>query len=203
MKDKIHWYDGWIYHKFIAPNQDITFRIMQTMMKKDTTVVDVGCGTGRFVFQAAEKFKFVVGLDLSSRNINKAKRLLSKTKVNNVSFIHGDAEELQNYLEEKFDYATISYVIHELPENSRLKILNNLKAISNEIVIGDYFVPQPYNRRGLANNIAEVLAGKDHFYNYRNFVNNYGLPELIDKAGMRIVQQKEGVYGTSLILKIK
>ena len=61
MNDKIHWYDGWIYHKFIAPNQDITFRIMQTMMKKDTTVVDVGCGTGRFVFQAAEKFKFVVG----------------------------------------------------------------------------------------------------------------------------------------------
>lgn len=203
MKDKFHWYDGWFYDRFIAPNQDKTFRIMQAMMEKDSTIIDVGCGTGRFVFQSAEKFNSVVGLDLSSRNINLANQILSKTEHSNISFIHGDAEELQNHLDKKFDYSTISYVIHEMPEEIRLKILNNLKAISNEIIIGDYFVPQPSNRRGISNKIAEVLAGKDHFNNYRNFVKNGGLPGLIEKAGMTIVQKREGVHRTSLIVKIK
>lgn len=203
MKDKFHWYDGLFYDRFIAPNQDATFRIMLAMMEKDSTVIDVGCGTGRFVFQAGEKFKSVVGLDLSSRNINFANQLLSKTTHTNVSFIHGNAEELLNGLDRKFDYSTISYVIHEMPEEIRLKILSNLKAISNEIIIGDYSVPQPFNRRGISNKIAEVLAGKDHFKNFLSFVKNGGLPGLVEEGGMSTLQQKQGVHGTSLIVKIK
>ena len=203
MKDKFHWYDGWFYDRFIAPNQDGTFRIMQGMMDKDSTVVDVGCGTGRFVFQAGDKFNSVVGLDLSSRNIKLANKYLSKTKKSNISFIHGNAEELQSHIEKKFDYSTISYVIHEMPLEIRLKILSNLKEISNEIIIGDYFVPQPSNKRGLANKVAEVLAGKDHFNNYKSFVKNGGLPGLIEEAGMTIARQKQGIHGTSHIVKIR
>lgn len=203
MKDKFHWYDGWFYDRFIAPNQDETFRIMQTMMEKNSTVIDVGCGTGRFAFQAGEKFNSVVGLDLSSRNIKLANQLLSRTTQPNVSFIHGNAEELKNHLDKKFDYSTISYVIHEMPEEIRLKILSNLKEISNEIIIGDYFAPQPFNRRGVSNKIAEVLAGKDHFNNFKTFVKNGGMPGLVEEAGMTILQQKQGVHGTSLIVKIK
>ena len=85
----------------------------------------------------------------------------------------------------------------------RLKILSNLKEISNEIIIGDYFVPQPNNTRGLSNKMAEILAGRDHFNNFKNFVKNGGLPGLVEKAGMHIAQQKQGVHGTSLIVKIK
>ena len=147
MKDKFHWYDGWFYDKFIAPNQDGTFRIMQAMMDKDSTIVDVGCGTGRFVFQAGKKFDSVVGVDLSSRNIKLANQMLGKIEQPNISFLHANAEELIDHLDGKFDYSTISYVIHEMPVDIRMKILESLKAISNEIIIGDYFVPQPRNKR--------------------------------------------------------
>ena len=203
MKDKFHWYDGWFYDKFIAPNQDGTFRIMQAMMDKDSTIVDVGCGTGRFVFQAGKKFDSVVGVDLSSRNIKLANQILEKIEQPNISFIHANAEELKNHLDKKFDYSTISYVIHEMPIDIRMKILETLKAISNEIIIGDYYVPQPRNKRGISNKIAEILAGKDHFNNFKSFVKNGGLPGLVKEAGMTIVQQKQGVHGTSLIVKIK
>ena len=203
MKDKFHWYDGWFYDKFIAPNQDGTFRIMQAMMDKDSTIVDVGCGTGRFVFQAGKRFSSVVGVDLSSRNIKLANQLLEKIEQPNISFIHANAEELKNHLDRKFDYSTISYVIHEMPIDIRLKILETLKAISNEIIIGDYYVPQPRNKRGISNKIAEILAGRDHFNNFKSFVKNGGLPGLVEDAGMTIVQQKQGVHGTSLIVKIK
>jgi len=203
MKDKFHWYDGWLYDKFIAPNQDATFRIMQTMMDKDATIIDVGCGTGRFVFQVAKHFNSVVGIDLSSRNIKLANTILSQSKQTNISFVHGDAENLMKHFDKKFDYSTISYVIHEMPIEVRIKILKTLKEVSDEIIIGDYFVPQPFNQRGLSNKIAEVLAGKDHFSNFISFVKNGGLPGLIEEAGMSIVQQKQGVHGTSLIVKAR
>ena len=203
MRDKFHWYDGWFYDNVIAPNQDKTFRIMQAMMDKNSTVVDVGCGTGRFVFQSAERFNSVVGVDLSSRNIKLANQILSRTNQTNISFIHGDAEDLKELLDKKFDYSTISYVIHEMPIDIRVSILKTLKVVSEEIIVGDYFVPQPSNNRGLSNKIAELLAGKDHFNNYRSFVKNGGLPRLAEDAGLSIVQQNKGVHGTSLIVKIK
>ena len=31
-ENKNHWYDGWLYDKFIAPNQDVTFVQMMRMM---------------------------------------------------------------------------------------------------------------------------------------------------------------------------
>ena len=159
MRDKFHWYDGWFYDRFIAPNLDETFRIMMAMMKKESTVLDVGCGTGRFIFQSEKRFHQAVGVDLSSRNIKTANKNLMNSGATNLSFIHGNAETLAEHVKKKFDYSTISHVIHEMPEEIRLRIIKNMKEVSNEIIIGDYYVPQPNNQRGISNRIAEVLAG--------------------------------------------
>ena len=203
MKNKFHWYDGLFYDKVIAPNQDGTFRIMRAMMNSDASIVDIGTGTGRFVFQAADKFSKVIGVDLSSRNIHFANAQLSSLKTNNVSFLHADAEELKSHFTEKFDYSTVSYVIHEMPYEARLAALKAMREISNEIIIGDYFIPQPKNKRGYSNRIAEFLAGQDHFNNYRNFVKHNGIYGLVETLGMEILQEKIGVHGTSHIVRIK
>lgn len=203
MNNKFHWYDGLFYDKVIAPNQDGTFRIMRAMMSANSSVIDIGTGTGRFVFQASEKFDKVVGLDLSSRNIKFANSQLSNLEMENVSFLHADATELNSHFTEKFDYSTVSYVIHEIPYESRLTVLKAMREISNEIIIGDYFIPQPKNKRGFSNRIAEFLAGKDHFNNYRNFVKHNGIYGLVETLGMQILQDKKGVHGTSHIVRIK
>lgn len=203
MNNKFHWYDGLFYDKVIAPNQDGTFRIMRAMMNPNSSVIDIGTGTGRFVFQASEKFSQVIGIDLSSRNIRFANEQLSNLKFDNISFLHADAEELTSLFTEKFDYSTVSYVIHEMPYEARLKVLKAMRKISNEIIIGDYFIPQPKNKRGYSNKIAEFLAGRDHFNNYRNFVKHNGIYGLVETLGMEILQEKQGVHGTSHIVRIK
>ncbi len=203
MENKFHWYDGKFYDKVIAPNQDGTFRIMRAMMEPSSSVIDIGTGTGRFVFQAAEKFSKVVGVDLSSRNIKFSNSQLSKMNLENVSFLHADAAELKLHFSEKFDYSTVSYVIHEMPYQARLTVLKAMREISSEIIIGDYFIPQPKNKRGYSNRIAEFLAGRDHFNNYRNFVKHNGIYGLVETLGMEILQEKIGVHGTSHIVKIK
>lgn len=202
MDNKFHWYDGFFYDKVIAPNQDGTFRIMRAMMNPNSSVVDIGTGTGRFVFQASERFSTIVGIDISSRNIKFANSQLSNLKMENISFLHADATKLKSHFPKKFDYSTVSYVIHEMPYEMRLVVLKAMREISNEIIIGDYFIPQPKNKRGFANRAAEFLAGEDHFNNYRNFVKHNGIYGLIDTLGMKILQEKQGVYGTSHIVRI-
>lgn len=203
MDNKFHWYDGAFYDKVIAPNQDDTFEIMRKMMSPNKSVIDVGTGTGRFVFQAIKKFRTVVGVDLSSRNIKFANAYLSKVQAENISFLHANAEDLFSYFTEKFDYSTVSYVIHEMPYEARLAVLKTMKKISDEIIIGDYFAPQPHNRRGYANRIAEFLAGRDHFSNYLNFIKHNGIYGLVETLGMTIVEEEQGVHGTSHIVKIR
>ncbi len=90
-----------------------------------------------------------------------------------------------------------------MPYEARLSVLKSMKEISNEIIIGDYLIPQPKNKRGFSNRIAEFLAGKDHFTNYLNFSEHNGIYGLIETLGMEILQEKIGVYGTSHIVRIK
>lgn len=203
MYDKFHWYDGRFYDRFIAPNLDETFRIMLAMMDQNSSVLDVGCGTGRFVFQAGKRAQQATGFDLSSRNISVAKSNQKIIELDNVSFVHGNAESLDEYFTTRFQYSTISHVIHEMPKEIRLSVLKNMKEISDEIIIGDYFVPQPNNIRGASNRIAEFLAGIDHFRNYLSFAKTGGLPALIKEANMEILQEKVGTHGTSHILRIR
>ena len=50
-ENKNHWYDGLFYDKIIAPNQDRAFQIVKSLINKNSSVLDVGCGTGRLAFQ--------------------------------------------------------------------------------------------------------------------------------------------------------
>lgn len=56
-ENKNHWYDGKFYDKLIAPNPALTFVQMMRMIEPESKVIDIGCGTGRFVFKIADRAK--------------------------------------------------------------------------------------------------------------------------------------------------
>jgi len=201
-ENKNHWYDGWFYDKFIAPNQDVTFVQMMRMIEQGSRVVDVGCGTGRFVLKIADRVKKVIGVDLSAKNINFANYLKSNSNNNKINFIHTDAMHLSKVLEEKFDYATISYVIHEMDISLRVPLLNELRKIADNIIIADFAIPMPYNRRGILNRSAEFLAGQDHFKNFLSFSRNDGIKGLVKDANLKVINEKTDKTKTSSIVKV-
>jgi len=86
-ENKNHWYDGWFYDSFIAPNQDKLFGQIKNLIEPDSRIIDVGCGTGRLEFALADKCRSVLRIDLSKRNIDKAgqENIFTGLKVN--SFI--------------------------------------------------------------------------------------------------------------------
>ncbi|HEX9252937.1 MAG TPA: class I SAM-dependent methyltransferase [Ignavibacteriaceae bacterium] len=198
-QNKDHWYDGWFYDTLIAPNQDRMFREIKNVIKPDSTIIDVGCGTGRFSFSVADKVQKVVAIDLSKKNIDKANKTLSKNSNPKISFIHSNLSELVK-INQHFDYAVMTYVIHEVNPEERVALLKEMSQIADQIIIGDYLVPVKKGFWNILNEVVEFLAGKEHYTNFKHFVANNGLARLTEKANLKIVTEIKNKPATSQIL---
>ncbi|GBD89504.1 ubiquinone/menaquinone biosynthesis methyltransferase [bacterium BMS3Abin04] len=200
MEDKKHWYDGIIYDKFIAPNQDRIFSVIASIIKPDSTVVDIGCGTCRLPFFLSDKCLHITGIDLSSKNIKVANSKLKKGNYENVELFHGDATRFANKLKRKYDYATVTFVLHEMPPEERIKMLEVMKTIADKIIIGDYIAPIPESVYGKITQVVEFLAGKDHYNNFKNYEKNGGVHYLLQQAGLKLVKEIKKMPNTSLLV---
>ncbi len=195
--NKDHWYDGWFYDVFIAPNQDKLFNEIKNLIEPDKKIIDVGCGTGRFSFSVADKCKSIVGIDLSKRNIERAKLKMSKNPDDKISFKHASVSNIISENKNNFDYAVLTYVIHEVNEELRINLLNEISQIADKIIIGDYLVPKPKGFWSALNEIVEYAAGNDHYSNYKNYVSSGGIKDLAYKAGLKIAIEIKNQPSTS------
>ncbi len=202
MNDKKHWYDGHFYDKLIAPNQDRMFGQIKKLIPPNSKVLDVGCGTGRLSFQLSDYCEKVVGVDLSSKNISVANSNLKTSSKKNILFVHGDIKKLKNNILEKFDFAVITYVIHEVDEDKRVELLNEIKQVADKIIIGDYIAPTPNSFWGMLNVIVEYLAGKEHYNNFKSYVKNGGINFLVKRAEFNIVEEIKNEPTTSHLVVV-
>lgn len=197
--NKDHWYDGWFYDKIIAPNQDRIFGEIKNIIQPNSKVIDVGCGTGRFSFFIADKVEKIVGIDLSKRNIETANQTLSKKPNSKISFIHTTLSDLISQ-EHNYDYAVMTYVIHEVNPDERVQLLNDMAQIADKIIIGDYLTPSKKGFWNFLNEVVEFLAGNEHYSNYKHFIANNGLQSLVNRAGLKVLVEIKNKPVTSQLL---
>lgn len=183
--NKHHWYDGWFYDRIIAPNQDKLFGRIKELIEPGTRVIDVGCGTGRLSFTLSEKCRSVLGIDLSESNISRAQLTLKNRPDNRISFLHGDISEIKE-MNGHFDYATLTYVLHEVDEDERVKLLIDIADIADKIIIGDYLFPAPKGSGSIISEVIEFVAGANHYRNFKSYMKNGGLKPLADSANLII-----------------
>ena len=188
-ENKNHWYDGWFYDRFIAPNQDQLFAQIKDLIDPQSKVIDVGCGTGRLAFALADYCESVLGVDLSTRNINRAQIMLQRQPNDKISFQHNNGSAANSGGDKPFDYAILTYVIHEVNKEERIKLLNDLSLIADQIIIGDYLFPRPTGLSGFISETIEYLAGKEHYRNYRTYMADGGIHHLARESGLRIITE--------------
>ena len=188
-ENKNHWYDGWFYDRFIAPNQDKLFWQIKNLIQPNSGIIDIGCGTGRLEFTLADKCKSVLGIDLSKKNIDRANLKLLDHPNDKISFKHNNLSEIIKEGQTHFDYAVMTYVIHEVNEEERINLLTGISKVADKIIIGDYLVPRPKGFGSFLSEVIEFIAGTEHYRNFKSYVAKGGIHYLADKAGLKVVEE--------------
>jgi SAM-dependent methyltransferase len=76
---------------------------------KNKTILDVGCGRGRVAIDLAPYAKKVIGIDLSKKDVDAAKKYAASNNIDNAEFICTDAE--------KTDYLSLTDEINMVVSN--------------------------------------------------------------------------------------
>lgn len=92
------------------------------------SILDVGCGDGKFLYQCNKKFanKKLVGLDYSETAINMAKALN-----NSINYIKGDIGDREK-ITEKYDIITLIEVLEHIPPKEISDFIANIKHHLND-----------------------------------------------------------------------
>ena len=199
-ENKYHWYDGWFYDTIIAPNQDKLFKQIKNLIQPQSTIIDVGCGTGRLAFKLSSKSKSVLGIDLSKRNIDRARLSLFRKPDSKITFQHRNLSDVINKDHAHFDYVVLTFVLHEVEEGERLNLLAEMAQVADKIIIGDYFAPKPNGFAGRLTEIIEYIAGAEHYQNYKNYMANGGIYHFADKSGLKIISEIPAQSSTNHIV---
>ena len=152
-------------------------------MKSGDRVLDVCCGTGDQAFYYARSNIITTGIDLNPSMIKVAKRNKKRLGLDNVSFQIADAQEIP-FKNDFFDYASISFGLHEKERRVRNNIISEMKRVvkkEGSLIFIDYQVPLPKGLYSYLIKIIEYLAGRDHFENFKDYFKQGGLSEILKK----------------------
>ena len=156
------------------------------------SVLDVGCGTGIHLERYQKAGCNVSGIDQSPAMLHVARNRLGEA----ANLYEGDASKMP-YADNEFDLIIMTNVLHEMPVAVRSAVIAEEKRVLKEdgrILLID-FHPGPIRplKGWLYKSIitfAEIGAGREHFKNYRDFIANNGLPELILNHGLSVDKEK-------------
>lgn len=92
-------------------------------------VLDVGCGSGRFINDLGKKFpkSNFTGVDFSEKGLALARECALRENLGNVSYIKGDAHDLPNSWSGQFDWTIIGDALHDL--HDPFKALREMYAV--------------------------------------------------------------------------
>lgn len=133
-------------------------------------VIDVGCSNGHLSNSVSSKAKKVVGIDISKKNIETARK---KNKNDNIEYILGDATEYE--FNEKFDVILLSNVLEHI--ENRVVFLEKLHKLSDKIILRVPMVDRDWFTIYKKENGFEYRLDDTHFIEYTIDILNNELKE--------------------------
>jgi malonyl-CoA O-methyltransferase len=100
-------------------------KVLESVNFVNATILDVGCGSGKFLLKVTGKAKVVVGVDFSRKLLLKAKNYAAK----NVHVVQADADHLP-FQEGTFNVAFSFTVLQNMPK--RANTLQEIKRVTTK-----------------------------------------------------------------------
>jgi len=115
-----------VWNRYIDELQMHHLKSIFYMIKPSDTILDLGCGVGRFTFRLAKLCRKVYGVDTSRHAIDICKNIATKSNISNVEFEVMDARKL-SFNDETFDYVfSITTLQHITNENDLVSAIREI-----------------------------------------------------------------------------
>tara|TARA_B100000212_G_C27382579_1_gene537754 strand:- start:906 stop:1907 length:1002 start_codon:yes stop_codon:yes gene_type:complete len=162
----------------------------QFYVKKNQSMLDIGCGSGLSLIEAANQAAYAYGIEADPNIRNIAKKL-------NLEIFIGELDEF-TFKNKKFDLRVINQVIEHIQEqNNFLKVVKNKMSKKSSLIIS---FP---NTKSFWRFISRekwmnwhVLYNLHHF-NANNFI------RMVNKCGFRIIKQNTITPNISTLMQIR
>jgi ubiquinone/menaquinone biosynthesis C-methylase UbiE len=172
-----------------APLRAIGWKLHPT--DASMTVLDVGCGTGSHLELYVDSGAECVGIDASPAMLEYASTRLE----DRADLELGDATALP-HSDSAFNLVFTSLFLHELEPGARTAALSEMARVAKpggHVLIIDYnsgaLTTKGYLTRSVST-VAELIAGTDHYRNWRSFLRSGGIPAMAAPAGLHIKREK-------------
>ncbi|MEK6938388.1 MAG: class I SAM-dependent methyltransferase [Nanoarchaeota archaeon] len=139
----------YVCHEFNNPAMEKHYQKFLSFIPKKSKILDVGCGPGQASKKFTDKGHEVIGIDLSEKMIDFAKK-----KVTSANFYVMDVENIT--LKNKFDAIWAAFILIHIPRKRHLAILKKFFDLLKPRGVlylgllegkGEKIIPEPYNRR--------------------------------------------------------
>jgi demethylmenaquinone methyltransferase/2-methoxy-6-polyprenyl-1,4-benzoquinol methylase len=173
--------------------------------REDVAILDVGCGTGTQLALYRRAGCRLAGVDLSPAMVAEARK-----KLGGAAEIRCEDASKTSYDAGTFDLVMIVTVLHELPRAIRRPVLDEARRVlkpDGRILVMDYHVgPYPFPRGWIWKAVItfmELLAGREHFANYRDFMSSGGLDALVAASGLPVTSRHVPHSATAVVYLLR
>jgi SAM-dependent methyltransferase len=161
---------------------------LSELIPAQSKVIDVGCANGRLLFDLSNRIGIGLGIDLDKKMIHFAQKKMKKLQIKNLEFRIENAIDLADNSRFIPSLTICSLCLNEIETSLAVQILEKYSDWSGTIVIADLFEPQPWFQRQMLH-LDEWMAG--HHDRFQAYLNNGGMPGLIDQTNLQIMKQQE------------
>ncbi len=176
-------------------------KIIQDFIDSNTSVLDIGCGTGELVLGLSHKAATAVGLDTNDEVLKCARIKSKRLQIENVEFVSKDANDAGFLSKTHYDYAVFSMVLHQFSLVEANQVLNSARRAAKYIILADFTIPLPKNGVGWGAKLIERIAGGEHYDHFTEYQKQGGLKYFLDYHQLAIIDSRIGGLGAIWVIK--
>jgi SAM-dependent methyltransferase len=174
------WFKSKTADKILLPVR----QLILDSIKKNTTILEVGCGTGDLLFRASNTIFRGVGIDLDHSMIEFANKRKAREGISNLNFLTGDITTMEDCFNNRFDISTSTLCLHEMDYDTACTTLNLLSQYSTKILIADYSLPKSLFGK-FSIEVDELISG--HYARFKQYRNRGEIPILAKKQKIDVI----------------
>jgi ubiquinone/menaquinone biosynthesis C-methylase UbiE len=184
--------NGWLYDGLLEPLlKKIKKRVADFVFDYSLfPALDICCGTGVQCRMISQKHPEVAGLDIDLDSI-----CYAKSKYPSIPFVCADAAQIP-FKNSSFRGVVISYALHDKFPQVRSLLIKEVRRIivpEGKVVFVDF--ENPWSRKSKIANLyvygIERMAGRTHFRNGRQFLEQGGLKAFFERNGLEEIDRHD------------